>query len=562
MVIEHFNQIVAQKLLNMYQSKTSIRLFLLVACTCFLLSTSLQAQKTAETSQDLSKAARKGMLTNAELTDDGNIRLTYKMKIDKKSDEVTYEDYVFDTNLGFKGIQPSKINKTMQPNQTITTLAAYVGGSNSFNVMSMTLKLQKENWERLWDLEKQTYKWGKRLSKEEVKPRNSESKYKGFASFPNDDEGSVTVLASYDQDKDDNDQFVLLYVTNDLNVKETKLPLTGSYSLVYCDSKKNGNIFAIFAPNKGMSDTKKYAYTEFTAKGDAVSNFVFDAPSPNTIIIGHREESGALYFVGGSTKSNDAYNQEFSSYAPISNPGYSTSANKQMDKYEKKLYGAEFANLHFLKIANSKLDFASTTLIKDFKSKLVTPPSQKKGQPYEGKKFAITNVAVTPNGEYLVTGQLDGKKIVNGGNDIEYRYYDFVCLHFAKNGDLKAQYAVDKIYDDSKSEVFFSPQSFIFSPDGNTAYWQILEVKGAKGYSSFIDAFFGNTTFTAHYFPRIAKIDLNAGKVSDFTVFGNKGKFLLYRYNNAVMDQKTKTFYYVGHDEDYEKVWVGKYQLD
>jgi len=527
----------------------------------FSLTTSVQAQKIAETYQDLTKAARKGMLVNAVLTDEGNIRLTYKMKIDKKSDEVAYEDYVFDPALSFKGVQPSKNTKDTHPDKTVTTLSAYVGGSNSFNVLSMSLKLQKETWERLWDYDKQSYKWGKRLSKEEVKPRNSDSKYKGFASFANDDEGSVSVLASYEQDKDDNDQFVLLYVTNDLNVKETKLPLQGSYSLVYCDSRNNGNIFALFAPNKGMSDTRMYKFIECTPKGDVVSNTDFTAPSTNTLIMGHREIEDALYFVAGSTKSNDAYNQEFTSYAPISNPGYSTSANKQMDKYEKKLFGTEFANIHFLKVANGKLAFASTTPVKEFKSKVVTPPSQKKAHPYEGKRFYINNMSITPAGEILVTGQLQAKKIVNGGNDIEYRYYDFVCLHFNKDGSLKAQYNVEKMMDDSKSEMFSSPQSFVFSPDGNTAYWEIKEVKGAKGYSSFVDAYLGNTTFTAHYFPRIATINLANAKVSDFTVFANKGKFLLYRYNNAVMDEKNKTVYYIGHDEDYEKIWVGKYQF-
>lgn len=540
--------------------KTNKSIICLPFILCALPLYSIAQSK--EASQELSKSAKKGMLVGANLADDGNIRLTYKMKVDKKSDQVAYEDYLFDAGLAFKGMQPTKESKATNADQKVTTLAAFVGGTNSFSVMSMNLSLQQEVWERIWDYDRQAYKWGKRLSKETVKPKNSESKYKGFAEFANDDEGSQTIIASYDQDKDDNDQFVVLYITNDLSLKETKIPVSGSYSLVYCGSRASGNIFMLFAPNKGMPDTKKYIYTEFTRKAELVGKSEFNAPSPNTIIMDHREVNGDLFMSGGSTKSNDAYNQEFASYAPISNPGYSTSANKQMDKYEKKLYGTEFTNLHLLKFTNGQLVFASSTPVKSFKEKVVTPPAQRKKSVYEGKKFVIQNLAVAPNGDYLLTGQLEDKKIINGGKDISYRYYDFVCLHFDKEGTLKAQYAVEKMNDDSKSEMFQSQQNFFFSADGNTAYWEILEVKGTKGYSSFLDAFNGNTTITANYFPRVAKINLAAASISDFTILGEKGKFLMYRNHSFLTDEKNKTRYYLGHDDDYEKLWIGKYQFD
>lgn len=525
-------------------------------------SVSLFAQQTKETNQELSKGAKKGMLVDAVFAEDGNIKLTYKMKVDKKSDQVAYEDYVFDKNLGYIGVQPTKETKKTNPDTKVTSVAAYVGGSNSFNVLSMNLTLQQEVWEKKWNYDRQTYQWGKRLSKESVKPKNNDSKYRGFASYANDEDGSVLVLASYDKGKDDDDQFVFLHITNDLNLKESKLPLNGNYSLVFCGRIESGNVFAVFAPNKGMADTKKYVIAEVTNKGELVSTNEFTAPSPNTLIMDYTEIKGDLFFVAGSDKSNDPYNEVFTSFAPIDNPGYSTGANKQMDKYEKRVFGHEFDNFHLLRISKGQLVFASTTPVKDFKAKVVTPPSQKKSSPYEGKKMVIQNIVVTPAGDYLIAGQLNDKKITNNGSNYSYKFYDYVCLQFDKNGTLKAQYAVEKVFDDSKNESYAGSQSFVLSADGSTAYWELMEIKVVKYYESIADAYNGSSSEAPHYFPRIAKINLTATTLSDFTGLGEKGKFLVYRYHTSITDDKTNTRYYIGHDDDYEKIWLGKYSFE
>ena len=175
-----------------------------------LFPTALIAQNN-ETTHELSKPAQKGILANAELSADGNIRMTYKMKVDKKSDQVNYEDYVFDKNLKFIGVEKTKEDKQTQPDQKVTLIKAFVGGGNSFNVMSMSLNLQQEVWERNWNFDKQKYQWGSRISKEVVKPKNNDSKYRGFAAYGNDDDGCVLILASYDSG--DDDQFVCLLLS-------------------------------------------------------------------------------------------------------------------------------------------------------------------------------------------------------------------------------------------------------------------------------------------------------------------------------------------------------------
>jgi hypothetical protein len=127
---------------------------------------------------------------------------------------------------------------------------------------------------------------------------------------------------------------------------------------------------------------------------------------------------------------------------------------------------------------------------------------------------------------------------------------------------LKAQYAVEKEFDDSKNESYRSAQNFVLSADGNSAYWELMEIKVVKFYESVADAYNGNASYAPHYFPRIAKINFSASTLGDFTGLGEKGKFLVYRYHTSLNDEKTNTRYYIGHDDDYEKIWIGKYSFE
>ncbi len=183
--------------------KSRFQLILSTSLMLLLGANTVVYAQPKETSEELSKAAKKGLLDNANLDDNGDIRVTYQMKVAKKSDEVNFEDYVFSKDLKFLGIQKTKEDKEKHPTQQVTSISAFVGGSNSFNVMSMTLNLSKEVWEKEWNYAKQTYQWGSRLSKDQVKPKNSDGKYRGFASYDNENDGSVLVLASYDKGDED-----------------------------------------------------------------------------------------------------------------------------------------------------------------------------------------------------------------------------------------------------------------------------------------------------------------------------------------------------------------------
>jgi len=69
------------------------------------------------------------------------------------------------------------------------------------------------------------------------------------------------------------------------------------------------------------------------------------------------------------------------------------------------------------------------------------------------------------------------------------------------------------------------PLRLIPSKDGSTVYFEILEVKGIKGYADFFDAFNGNPTFYPRYFPRITAINTQAASIGDSKTLGGENFF-------------------------------------
>jgi hypothetical protein len=519
----------------------------------------LCAQEPKEATQELSKASRKGLIYDVRKEDDGTFHVTYMNKVEKKSDEVTYEDYVFDKDLNFKGSAPTKVVKELKPTRKMVGLAAYVGGTSSFSVLSMSLKVYREEYEQYWNFKRQRYERGKLLSREAVKLRNSEGKYKGFAEFYNEDEHSLFVVGSYDKGKKEDDQYVALYINSDLDVKETKVPVTGDYTLAYCGALENGNRFLVLAPNEGMPDTRKYTYVEFTHQAELVTQSEFTAPSTHLLIMSHGEQNGELYFCGVSTNNKKAgsYRDVFHPYAPIVNPGVKTGESHMQMYYNTEVYYKDFDNFHFLKLQKGQLAFATTTSIKDMEKRVTTPPSQRKAHPYKGRKMVIQQLQVAPNGNILIAGQLEAKKATK--DEMILKYMDLVGFMFTPQGELITQFAVEKMNNDSDHELFPSEQYFRFSPDGKTAYWQIYEVRSRNAGNIF--NVLSNTVFLKRtLFPRVARIDLEKGTLGDFTVLGSKGKFFIDDHDSGTKVYE-QNIYYFGHDKDDETLWVAKFPL-
>lgn len=518
------------------------------------------AQEFKESVQPLSSKAVKGYMYETKKEDNGNTLITYKIPGAKKSKEVFFEEYSFDKNLKFISSKDVQEKKSQQSDYESTVYSAYVGGTTSFDVASMKLKINKVVATNTWNYERQRFIVDKIISRETIKPRNDNGKvYIGYASYNSADykKSDVFTLAKIDgKGKNADDKFYVLLFNDKLEIAEKPLELNGSYSLVFCDQVAGEDVVMVFAPNKGSADVSKYIYFQFDIMGNLKNRAEFKSPASALLITAVYKLDENVYFCGSSTKSSDPYEEVFKEYAPIYNPGVTTGGANLADIKWQKSSLEKMDNFHLLKFSGNQLAFASTTAVSDFKIKFKTAPGDKGASPYKGSKFFIEQFNVTPSGDYLIAGQLTSSVNMGNGNTAK-SYEDIVCFHFDKTGNLKAQYGLGKINDDKKSEIFEMHQHFYLSADGKKILWEILEVKGVKGYEDFLAAYAGYASFYALYFPRIGTIDLAGSTLSSFKEMGNE-KYYLRKDFTSIYDKDDNSITYIGHDEDFKKLWVGK----
>lgn len=514
----------------------------------------------------LSNKAAKGYTMQGTIFDEnGNVNILYKIKGDKKKDELFYELYSFDKDLKFlegKSVTEPKVET--KPDRTVKYLGAWVGGITSFDVLSMKLKVGFKEENQKWDYKKQMYVQDKLINSETIKLKTESGKnYIGVAAFENEENNILTVLAYFESDdKKKSNQYVLLNIDPDGGVKEKNIDVTGAYSMVYCKeiseeapgkSVGKQDFVVVLAPKSGNGDISKYIYLHYDIKGTLKNKVEFQSPSSNLLVNSIDVKNGEVYLSALSTKSKDAYEEVFKDYASIGNPGAGDDGNFQLAKYNKAA-SEEMDNLHLLKFSGNKMIFSTTAPVSEFKAKKQIAVGEKSGKVYNGKKFTVQNFEVTPNNEFLVSGQITFWQTIN--NVPVKSYGDIICFHFDSQGKLKAQYAVDKLYEDRASEMSAMPQSFFITSDGKYAYWEIIEFKMEKD-------FFGN--LSEHYFPRIVKVDLTKATLGEFKYPGNK-KYYVYTGDDGSItmyfDPKTATRTYVGIGIKDKEVWVSKVAFD
>jgi hypothetical protein len=531
-----------------------------------MMSATLLAQAVKETSQPLSKKAQKGFLDDVTISGDGTINLLYKIGGDKKKDELFYEAYSFDNNLKFiEAKSANELKVESKPDKEVQYMSAWVGGGTSFDILSMKLRINVTKRNQKWDYKRQRYLNDKVISSETIKLKNEGGRaYFGVDQYSNDETGDFIVLAYYEtKDKKNPKQYVLLTITFDGDVTEKNLDINGAYSMVFCTEASGDapgqalgkqDFVMVMAPTKGTAEADKYIYLHYDIKGNLKNKLEFKSPSTNLLINSANVKKGEVIFLGLSTKSKDYYEEIFKDYAPIVNPNFTESENAQMMRYDRAAAG-DMDFFHLLKFNGNKMVFASTASVDDFKSKKKFAPGEKSGKVYNGKKFFVQNFEVTPANEYLVAGQLTSRVNIGNGTYVP-AYGDVICFHFDSNGALKAQYAIDKVFEDKKSEIFDMPQKFFLSGDGKYAYWEIMEVKGFTGYDTYMDAYNGRKTFKPRYFPRITRIDLQNATLGEFKTPGQQ-KFFTYN-DGRLFDANTLTRTFIGRDEDHENLWVSK----
>jgi len=521
------------------------------------------AQEFKEAVQPLSSKAVKGYMYETKKDGNGNMLITYKIAGAKKSNEVFYEEYSFDKNLKFISSKDVQEKKSQQSDFESTIYSAYVGGTSSFDVTSMKLKISKVIAAKTWNYEKQRFIVDKIISRETIKPKNDNGKvYIGYASYNSSDEKNTdvfTIAKIEGKGKNADDKFYVLLFNDKLEITEKPLELNGNYTLVFCDQVAGEDVVMVFAPNKGSGDVSKYVYFQYDITGNLKNRAEFKSPASALLLTAAYKMDDNVYFCGSSTKSSDPYEEVFKEYAPIYNPGVTNGGANLADIKWQKSSLEKMDNFHLLKFSSNQLAFASTTPVSDFKSKFKTAPGDKGASPYKGSRFFIEQFTVTPSGDYLIAGQLTSSVNMGNGNTAK-SYEDIVCFHFDKSGNLKAQYGLGKINNDKKSEIFSMTQDFYLSADGKQMFWQILEVKGVKGYADFLAAYAGYSSFYDIYFPRVGTINLENSSLSSFKEMGD-GKYFLRKDFTSIYDKSERSITYFGHDEDFKKLWVGKVML-
>lgn len=533
-----------------------MKISLMAVALFTLVFTTVEAQEFKETAQPLSKNAMRGQLFDITKDENGTNHVTYRMKVDKKSDVVSYEKYSFDADLKFLGSSATSFDKEVKPDIERTYYSAYVGGTG-FEALRVTLKLGKATGVESWNHKKQRYEFKKWISTEEIKAKNDNGRvYIGYASYSSadDNKSNVFVIAKTEsKDKEQAEKFSVLLFDEKLELKDLPVDLKGTYSLVYSDMLESEDVVMVFAPKTG-TDLTKYVYFKYDIEGNLKDRVEFNSPASALLISAAFEEGGNVYFFGSSVNSKESYKDVFSEYWPIHNPGAAglkLEGNNKMDVKWKKCLDGKMDNFHFLKFTGNQLVFASTTPVKEFDSKFKTAPGDRGASVYKGKKFNTQKFYVSPSGDYLVAGQLTGWIAKSNGESIDFleAYKDIICFQFDSKGNVKAQYGIGKENEDKASDIFQMVQNFYPSADGQSVYWEMWEVKGDK------DWFSGS--ISPVYFPRIVKVDVANSSISAVQSLGS-GKYYL---KDSYYDDKNKSILYFGNDLKGENLWIGKVVL-
>ncbi len=239
----------------------------------------------------------------------------------------------------------------------------------------------------------------------------------------------------------------------------------------------------------------------------------------------------------------------------------------------------KYKNFQIMKITDNKLAWINNTDLKEFQTKAVTPPSQKKSPEYKGKNFTKSVIHVTQNGELVIAGQKYTTKQVpvdktkpDGPKKTIYTYKDLVMFHFNNKGDLKAQYGIRRDKNNKYAKSSVTPQYVYENKEGTQLYWVYGEIKGLRGGINLTGGFLelaGASTLSKRkllFYPTVAKVDLDKGKMGDFIPLGADadGK-QLYFTNPEFPQMMTKDYsnlIFVGEDKRGSLVWLAKMKID
>jgi hypothetical protein len=538
----------------------------------FLLATSgLFAQQfnMIEKTYEITGKAKRGTLVDVKyMADAGQYKLYYTIKSGLTS--ITLQIYTFDKDFNFidvknQDVEVDNLAALKVSNPFDFSWVNYRGGSYSVEgtnvegnlVGTLVLKKKRITYGYNWF----TMEYGKTVQiLEKVKPKNDEgTRYYYFTHFEDDSNGDLYVLAGARDAKKGNDplkyykEFHLLKFNKDLDmVKDLKIPFDNC----------NGFIYA-----KGLTES-----VDGTSDNETISNMIFVFAPYNLGKAGRDPDNTNYTYVRIDKDLNLTERIPFKSKASYWNIDYVLVNDKDVyafgplaagkDDYYNELVGkvSKYKAVQLMKVSGGKVEYLTETNLEEFAAKLKTPPSQKKAPDYEGKKFEIMNYKVFDNGEFMVVGQnyKMGAQANTSYNAFsgtsttmtkEKQFNDIIAFHFDAKGILKAQYGVDTKENNEYARDNGTPQNMLIGKNPNNMYWVVQEIKG------YSDWFKKVITY-----PRIAKVDMNAATLGDFTALGGKEYYLDPKF--PYLESEPGKLVFFGSDKPGKVIWFSKIDLE
>ncbi|HYG51925.1 MAG TPA: hypothetical protein VD905_13530 [Flavobacteriales bacterium] len=507
-----------------------------------------------EKTHPLSGKARRGTLAHVEFTN-GNYILTYVTSETKK--KMKFQVYTFDKDFNFI----SQADDELEFEQAKTKYKWFKFQKEEYVVeglsvepnMMGTLVLKKKRVTHSFD----PVFWGYRKKTEileKVKPKTEEgNKLFYYRHIEDDNTGDAYVLVGEKpknmKDKDDADRQMRKYHIMRFNKDcdlVSDLPFEFTYPVSLVDIHivpvpeptevgvaSIGDINLMFAPGKikGMTNNEAADKYQFTyMRVDNTNKLVarFDFKSPAT---GWRVDE----MIAGDEKGTDIYY-------------YGVAAEGDEDYWNMAYMAKKYKAVQLMKIHENKMEYITSTNLEEFKSKLKTPPGQKKTPEYQGKKFDIASYSSAPNGDFFVMGQNIEQ------SDKGKRFKDVLSFHFDNKGVLRSQYGLDIIETNDLAQARLTPQQLLPGASAGNMYWFVREIDGVNAADRLLT------------YGRIGKIDMNGATVGDFKILGsanNKKPDYFLDPNFPYLTSETPgTVVFFGSDKKEKNLWFSRVFLD
>ena len=544
-----------EKIRFFMRNMTLILLFFLVAGGL----TANAQQVLLEKSIPVSKEAEKGYIAKV-FNDDSKKEIYINYRVRAKSTQVRFITYTVDYDFNLKGTseevidlekelpekyRPAKYRKDKP--ETYTQEGLSVEPS-----LTGTLVLKRKVTTFTWKWALNNYDASVSVEGKLKASTDDDKKLFYHGHVENDNDGTAMILAGEKGNLKSPFQHMMSYhlIKYDINLKKLadvtiNFDTPQAVAAVYgypesADEQKQGMI-VVFAPFKEKryagpkiwsGTTNDYTFVHVSYDGKLKDRVAFKSPNSIWRVDDFvMADDGSVYFYGPANDGTDDY---FHSRLDISGEN------------------EKWPNFQLAKVSGGKTQFVSSTSMQDFKSKLKAQPDGKKGDPYSGRRVAITRSMLTPDQQLILAGQNYDFARNAKAQVIGRSYQDLVMFHFDAKGQLLSQYSMNK------KEASLAPdfQIFEFSPDAKTMYWSFFDNIGTRDVRE-LDLIVSKPLGV----PKLGNINLTNGNFEKYTEYGNGENFVHYGHLNYLRDINNRLVTYMGENKKGNALWFARVQL-